>query len=264
MKIIDTHTHYAHKTFNGKQNKILNDLLSCGEFAAVIEAAIGFDSNEKMLKLCREHANVYAAVGVHPNCLESFTEEQFEKVKEMIQKDKVLAIGETGLDYYRKTSSKSMELQKTWFRRFIELSLETKKPLVIHSRKLDDDLVEILSEYKDRFEKYPGIVHCFSGEKEHAEKLIEMGFFLGVGGKFSDDLKITETLKDIPLDAIVLETDCPFLLPKGLTDSPNTSLNLPYIVKQLAEIKGVEEQEILEAALKNTVKVYPVFEKFLR
>ena len=266
VRIIDTHTHYTHRYFEGdekKNKKFRNEILrhlSEHDIYAVIEAAIGYESNQKMMKLCEEHSNVYAAVGVHPNCVGELTEEKYEAIKGILCTEKVLAIGETGLDYAGKKDSKNFEIQQKWFRRFIELALETKMPLVIHCREAEDDLVEILTEYKERFGEYAGIVHCFSGEEEHAEKLIEMGFFLGIGGKFSDNLK---TVKEIPLDAIVLETDCPYLLPAGLTEKPNTSFNIPYIVKQLAELKEVDEQEILEAALKNTVKLYPVFEKFL-
>ena len=266
VRIIDTHTHYTHRYFDGDEkknkksrNEILRHLTEY-DIYAVIEAAIGFESNQRMLKLCKEHSNVYAAVGVHPNCVETFTEAQFEAVRGMLQENKVLAIGETGLDYAGKKDSGNFEIQKKWFRRFIKLALETKMPLVIHCREAEDDLVGILSEYKERFGEYSGIVHCFSGEEEHAKKLIEMGFFLGIGGKFQNNSK---TVKEIPLDAIVLETDCPYLLPTGLTEKPNTSFNIPYIVKQLAELKEVDEQEILEAAVKNTIKLYPVFGKLL-
>lgn len=257
VKIIDTHTHYAHRMFKNNREEVV-EFLPWQGIMAVVEAAIGYDSNLKMLELCEMYSHVYASVGVHPVCVEQLNEEKFEKIKNMLSHPKVIAIGETGLDYARRKDEEFVERQKTWFRRFLELSLEVKMPLVIHSREADEDLIRILSEYE--LPEHPGIIHCFSGTAGQAKQLMDMGFFLGIGGKFlkhmDENEAFRQVVKDLPLDKIVLETDAPFLKPDALPGKVNTSLNLRYIAEELAKLKAVDVEIICEAALKNTQTLY--------
>lgn len=256
-KIIDTHTHYAHSIFRDHREEILECLPDNG-IMAVIESAIAYDSNFKMLELCRKYPHVYATVGVHPNCAEELDEEKFEKIQQLLENEKVLAIGETGLDYSKRKEPEFISCQKAWFVRFVELSLYTQIPLVVHCRDAYDELIEILSKY--HFPRNPGVIHCFSGNIEQAVKLIDMGFYLGVGGKFlkKSEEQLKAVMKELPLDAIVLETNAPYLKPDEMSGKYNTSLNLGHIVAELAELKKVEEKAICEAALKNTFDLYPV------
>lgn len=255
FSISDTHTHYAHRQFDNIRKELLENLSNHG-IDTVIEAAIGYDSNEKMLELCDQYSFVYAALGVHPMCVEELDEEKFEKLTQRLSHKKVLAVGETGLDYSKRNDESFILLQKKWFIRFIELALHHKMPLVIHCRDAYADLIEIMMNYD--FGENPGIIHCFSGNAEHAKKFIEMGFLLGIGGKFlvhvDKTQELREAIRKVPLESIVLETDSPFLKPDGIPGKRNTSLNLRYIVEELAKLKGVEEKTIYEVSWKNSMK----------
>ncbi len=255
--VIDTHTHYVHKKFDCGRKEILEGLANEG-IVAVIEAAIDYDSNGKMRALCRQYPFVYMAAGCHPNCVAEMDPQKMHSISAMLSEDKVVAIGETGLDYKHAATQEEKELQKQWFRKFINLSIESNKPLVIHCREAYEDLISILKEF--RLNTNPGVVHCFSGNKEQADALNEMGFYFGIGGKFtqeSADLEMLSAIRQIPMEKILLETDAPYLVPKGAGGQRNTSANLKYIVKELALLRERNPEEILEMVLENTKAVYP-------
>lgn len=260
--IVDTHTHYAHKRFDSGRDEIISRLPGAGIFA-VIEAAIDYESNFKMKALCEKYPHVYMAAGCHPNCVEEMEDSKFRQIAELLNYDKNLAIGETGLDYDKGKTEEQIAAQKDWFRRFIELAIETQKPMVIHSRLANDELIEILKEYS--LIKQPGVIHCFSGNVRQAKDLINMGFYLGVNGMFTKmdaDADLCIALKQIPLERILLETDAPYLAPAGAEGKRNTSMNLSLIVEQLSELRGESSEYIRKVVLENTRKMYPfIFEK---
>lgn len=264
MKIIDSHTHYAHPRFDFGRETVLSGLEKEG-IVAVIEAAIGFESNSKMRKLAEKYPFVYVAVGCHPNRVEEMNDSRFIVINELLKRQKVIAIGETGLDYSGDKTAEQIQNQRKCFRRFISLSMKSEKPMIIHCREAYEDLIWILSEYS--FMNSPGVVHCFSGDHEEAMELINMGFYLGVGGKFtrSEETELRDALRKIPLNRILLETDAPYLLPEGIgmSGKRNTSLSLPYIVEELAKLRGEEPESIYKAAFENTIKLYPELD-FLR
>ena len=255
--MVDTHTHYVHKRFDSGREEILRELVdNC--VIAVIEGAIDFASNQKMKLLCDKYSNVFMAAGCHPNCVEEMDEEKYQELAELVKCDKVLAVGETGLDYARDKSEKQICMQKEWFKKFIALATETKKPLVIHCREAYEDTINILREYK--LMECPGVIHCFSGNLEQADKLMDMGFYLGVNGMFTkmgEDAELCMALKSIPLEKIVLETDSPYLMPDGVPGKRNTSKNLNVIVERFAELRGESSEHIREVVLKNTKRLYP-------
>lgn len=255
--ILDTHTHFAHKRFDSGRDEILQELVDNG-VVAVIEGAIDFASNQKMKLLCDKYSHVFMAAGCHPNCVEEMDDEKYQEIVELTKCDKVLAVGETGLDYARGKNEEQICKQKEWFRKFIELAIEAQKPLVIHCREAYEDLINILREYK--LMEYPGVIHCFSGNLEQARKLMDMGFCLGVNGMFTkmdEDTELCVALKSIPLEKIVLETDSPYLMPEGVAGKRNTSKNLNVILKKLAELRGESPEYIREVVLKNTKRIYP-------
>lgn len=254
-KIIDTHTHYAHARFDCGRKEILESLSDAGIVAAV-DGAIDFASNEKMLALCEQYPFLYAAVGCHPNCVGEMDEEKFAQIEKMLSHPKVLAIGETGLDYAGEKSPEQKQAQKEWFLRFVELAGQTGKPLVVHCREAYDDMIELFK--GSRLLKEPGVIHCFSGEAKHVKALLDMGFYFGIGGKFTKSeekyIPLREALCEIPLDRLLLETDCPYLLPEGLSGKRNTSLNLPHIAEELARLRGDSVEQILGSAYENTLR----------
>ena len=264
--IVDTHTHYFLKSFDCGREELLKELQET-EFY-VIETATGCGSNESVLKLCEKHSEMMrAVVGCHPAYIDAegdeLDEDKFSKIIDYARRNElVVGIGETGLDYLRVTEPERRNRQKYWFERFVQAAAEVQKPLVIHCRgeMAYDDLCEILYQNRVHEKKScPGVIHCFSGNAEDAERLLAMGFFFGIGGLFlrgeQEDLK--EAIRSIPLQRILLETDCPYLIPDGLPGKRNTSLNLPYIVERLSELLNVKEEEIYSQTPENARFVYP-------
>lgn len=255
--LIDTHTHYAHKRFDSGREEILRGL-PAANIMAVMEGAIDFESNQKMKHLCEKYPHVYMAAGCHPNCVEEMDDRKFQQIVELLDYDKTLAIGETGLDFDRDKSGEQKRRQREWFRRFIVLATEKQKPLVIHSRLANDELIEILKEYS--LIKQPGVIHCFSGNVNQAFELINMGFLLGVNGMFTkmdEDSDLCMALKQIPLERILFETDCPYLTPVGVEGKRNTSANLGIIVEKLSQLRGEPSEYIRKVVLENTQKLFP-------
>lgn len=259
--LVDTHTHYSHKRFDCGRDEIISHL-SSANVMAVVEGAINFESNQKMKVLCEKYPNVYMAIGCHPNCVEEMDEDKLSQLIELASHHKAIAIGETGLDYARGKTNLQIQKQKEWFAKFISLAISMDKPLVIHCREAYEDLIKILSGYK--FLGRPGVIHCFSGNKEQANRLLNMGFYIGVNGMFTQmdtDSDVCAAIKDIPLDRILLETDAPYLVPKGAEGKRNTSLNLSCVTDALAGLRNEPAEQIREVILQNTERVYPqIFE----
>lgn len=257
---VDTHTHYVHKRFDSGRDEIVSSLAEIGVLA-VIEAAIDFESNQKMKALCEKYSYVYMATGCHPNCVEEMDDDKYEQIIELMDYGKVIAIGETGLDYSRNKSEQQIRIQKKWFERFILLAINTNKPLIIHVREAYDELINILCDYE--LSESPGIIHCFNGNEKQAMELTEMGFYLGVNGMFTNmdkDSDVCCALKIVPLERVLLETDSPYLLPKGAEGKRNTSKNLGFIVDKLADLRGESSEYILKAVLENTKRLFPMIE----
>ncbi len=255
-KLTDTHTHYAHRRFDCGRDEILNTLID-NDIEAVVEAAIDFASNQKMKKLCEKYSHVYMAVGCHPNCIEEMDDDKYQQIVELTKYDKVIAIGEIGLDYGRNKSKEQVRIQKEWFRKFVELAIEKHKPLVIHCREAYDDTIDILQEYK--LMECPGVVHCFSGDIEQAIRLIDMGFYIGVNGMFTNmdvDSDVCKALKSVPIERIVFETDSPYLIPAGVKGKRNTSANLSIVVEKFADLRGESTDYIRQVVRSNVNTLY--------
>lgn len=254
LRVIDTHTHYTHPCFDSKRDELLMQLHFEGVIR-IVESAISFSSNLKVVEMCEEHDFVFGNLGVHPKYVGELNEAKFQEIEKMLGKSgKILAIGETGLDFSKCVGEETKEIQKKWFRKFVELSLHQVLPLVIHCRDAYPDLIKILSEYY--FSWKPGVVHCFSGSVEEGKRLVDMGFYLGVGGKIVREADLRSVIKEIPLEAIVLETDAPYLSPIP-GEKLNTSKNLDFIIEELAKVKGVTKGEVIWTTLENTYNLYP-------
>jgi TatD DNase family protein len=168
--------------------------------------------------------------------------------------EKVVAIGEIGLDYYWDEPDK--EIQKKWFLRQLALARKVKKPVIIHSREAALDTLTLMKEAGAA--DIPGVIHCYSYSKETAREFLEMGYYFGIGGvlTFKNAKKLKEAVSYLPMDRILLETDCPYLSPEPNRGKRNSSLNIPYVVAQLAQIKGISEEEVVHAATENTERLF--------
>jgi TatD DNase family protein len=214
-------------------------------------------SSENTVQLTKKYDFFYGAVGVHPSDCEDMTEADIETLRKMaMDNEKIVAIGEIGLDYYYDDPERA--LQKKWFIRQIELAKELKLPIVIHSRDAAQDTMEILQ--KTHAGDAGGVMHCYSYSKELSERVLDMGFYIGVGGvvTFKNGRKLVETVENTPLDRIVLETDSPYLSPVPHRGKRNSSLNLILVIRRIAEIKGITPEEVAETTFNNAMKMYRI------
>lgn len=259
--MIDTHTHYAHSQFEEDREEMLKKAFDTG-VDALINIAITYESNEQMKQMFKDYDNVFWSVGIHPcriteeDCAD--VEERLNGLRRYADWTKTVAVGETGLDYFRITDQDWQEIQRQWFRYHIELAIEKELPLVLHIRGEGamKDALEILGGYE--LPAFPGVCHCFVGNPEEAEALKSMGFLFGIGGLITQrrlkDLR--ESIKIIPMESILLETDCPFLAPAGYESKRNASDALPLVVKVIAQLKGVTEEEVIRITDENALKVF--------
>lgn len=251
--IFDTHAHYDDEAFDEDRDALLAELPGNG-IARVVNVGASLASCGRTIELMNRYDYIYGAIGVHPSETAELNDDAFEWLRQQCRLEKCVAVGEIGLDYY--WDEPDRELQKEWFRRQLNLARELAKPVIIHSRDAAKDTVDLMTE--EHAEEIGGVIHCYSYTKETAEVFLKMGFYFGIGGvlTFKNAKKLKEAVAYIPLDRIVLETDCPYLAPEPNRGKRNSSLNIPYVVKALAEIKGVEEETVRKAAWENAHKLY--------
>lgn len=251
--IFDTHAHYDDEAFDEDRDALLAELPENG-IARVVNVGASLASCGRTIEIMNRYDYIYGAIGVHPSETAELNDEAFEWLRQQCQLEKCVAVGEIGLDYY--WDEPDRELQKEWFRRQLNLARELAKPVIIHSRDAAKDTVDLMTE--EHAEEIGGVIHCYSYTKETAEVFLKMGFYFGIGGvlTFKNAKKLKEAVAYIPLDRIVLETDCPYLASEPNRGKRNSSLNIPYVVKALAEIKGVEEEAVRKAAWENAHKLY--------
>ena len=219
----------------------------------IMDACSSILSWDMIVKLTEEYPFVYGAIGVHPDEVGNLDETQFARMERLLDKEKIKAVGEIGLDYY--WDKENHDLQKEWFIRQLDLARKKEKPGYIHSREAAADTMEIMKEYASGLR---GVIHCYSYSVEQAREYIKMGFNIGVGGvvTFKNSRKLQEVVEDIPLEKIVLETDSPYMTPVPFRGTRNSALNIPYIAEKIAEIKGVPVQKVYDQTYANALKMY--------
>lgn len=251
--IFETHAHYDDEAFNEDREEILKSLPE-NNIEYVVNVSASLKTVEKCLDLADTYDYIYATVGVHPNETGPLDEDNFLWLKEKAKHKKVVAIGEIGLDYYWDTPDR--EIQKKWFARQMEMARELNLPLVIHSRDAANDTFNIMKEVKA--DEIGAIMHCFGYGVEQARQYLNMGFYLGIGGvvTFTNGRKLKEVVEYAPLEQMVLETDCPYLSPVPHRGKRNSSLNLPYIAKEIARIKNIDYDTVIRITNENAKKFY--------
>lgn len=251
--IFDTHAHYDDEAFDEDREVLLQELPKQG-IAKVVNVGASLSSCKKTIELMETYDFIYGAIGVHPNETAELNEESFAWLKEQCQREKCVAVGEIGLDYYWDEPERLV--QKEWFVRQLALARELCLPVIIHSRDAAKDTMDMMT--AEKASEIGGVVHCFSYTKETAKIFLDMGFYIGIGGvlTFKNAKKLKEAVEYIPLDRIVLETDCPYLAPVPNRGKRNSSLNIPYVVAAMAEIKGITEEEVRQQAWKNAHDLY--------
>ena len=240
-KIFDTHAHYDSEDYDIDRENILEELKENGVIG-ILNCASSYDSVKLTDELAKKYDFVYGALGIHPENADEFTEERLDIIKDMIKaNDKIVAVGEIGLDYYWEENP-SREIQKEVLRKHMELAKELNMPVIIHDRDAHKDTLDIIKE----FPEVKGIIHCFSGSVEFARECIKLGYYIGFTGvvTFKNAKKIVEVAKDIPLDRMLVETDAPFMAPVPNRGKRNRSDYIKEIIEKLAEIRDLDPIEL--------------------
>lgn len=252
--IFDSHAHYDSEQFNEDRDELLQSMPENG-VGTIVNSGANWNSVTEVVELARKYPHVYAAVGMHPDEVGDLNEERFEYLKAQCHKDKVVAVGEIGLDYY--WDNESHDVQKKWFIKQLDLARELDLPVIIHSRDAAADTLEIMKEYGKGLR---GVIHCFSYSIELAREYVKMGFHIGIGGvvTFKNGKKLKEIAQEIPLDYILLETDCPYLAPVPFRGKRNSSIYISYIAEEIANLKGISYEEVVAQTEKNGKKLFGI------
>lgn len=252
--IFESHAHYDDQAFDEDREELLNSLQDSGIEAAV-NVCSTVESIEDTVRLMEAYPFLYGAIGVHPDEVGDMDGQVLDKIRRLSHHPKVVAIGEIGLDYH--WNRESHEIQKKWFCAQMEIARQEQKPFIIHSRDAAEDTLRTMKELKAG-EMYGGVLHCFSYSVEMAREYLDMGLFLGIGGvvTFSNARKLKEVAAYAPLSQLVLETDCPYLSPVPNRGKRNSSLNLPYIAKELANLKGVSYDQVVDVTRANAKRLF--------
>lgn len=255
--IFDTHAHYEDEKFDPDRAGLLAALPD-KLIETVVNVGSTMDTSRKSVALAEEYPYIYAAVGIHPEEDEDFSEENIEELRELAQHDKTVAIGEIGLDYYWVKDPEKRDEQKYWFKRQLELARELDLPVIIHSRDAAGDTYDILKEAAEKGTR--AVIHCYSYSPEQAVEYVKMGYYIGVGGvvTFKNGRKLKETVKSIPLDRILTETDCPYMAPERFRGMRNDSTYIVYMIKEMSKILEITEDEVMETTRRNGHDFYRI------
>ncbi|MBZ9684940.1 TatD family hydrolase [Clostridium estertheticum] len=238
--IFDSHAHYDDDAFNEDREKIILGLKDKGVIG-VLNCGASLEGARRSVELSSEYDFIYSAVGIHPEYAGIVNEEVIEELRNLAQNPKVKAIGEIGLDYYYEENP-PRDIQKAAFKLQMELARELKLPVVIHDRDAHKDTLDILKEFPEVI----GTVHCFSGSVEFAVECLKLGYYIGFTGviTFKNAKKIAEVAKVVPMDRILVETDCPYMAPEPNRGKRNQSDYIEFIIEKISEIKGKTIEEI--------------------
>lgn len=243
--LIDTHAHLTMQQFNDLP-EVLKRAHDC-RVGTIINASFDIDSSIGSIELAKKYGNIFASVGIHPHHADTVDEKTIEELESLSDNKKVVAIGETGLDYFENPVPK--DVQKKAFSMHIKLAIKKGMPLILHGRDADDDMLEVLK--RENAEK--GVFHCFSGDADYARRVIDAGFMISFTGiiTFKNADKAREALKTTPLDKIMIETDCPYLAPQIYRGKRNEPSYIKFVAEKIAEIKRLSTEEVEEATSRN-------------
>lgn len=246
--LIDTHCHISKNDYDNIEEVIKN----MGDNIMIVSTANSSDIDE-VIKLCENYPNIYGTVGIHPEFADTYTENDLKKVEKSLTHSKIVGVGEIGLDYHY--TKNNMEKQKKLFIEQIKLANKYKKTIVIHSRDAIEDTYNIVSKYKNT----KCHMHCYSGSLEMAKRFIKLNVTLGIGGvlTFKNEKKLKEVVKELDLKWFLLETDSPYLTPEPFRGYKNEPINVRFVAKKIAEIKGKNYDEV---AFKTTANALSQFD----
>ena len=247
--LIDSHCHLLSSEYDDVK-KAINDAFKSGVDKIIVN---GYDlkSSKEAVELSKEYENLYVAIGIGPENIDSITDEDIKSIKALVNNKKVVAIGEIGLDYYWTKENKERQIYV--FEEMLKIAKESNLPVIVHNRDATKDIYELLKEYNVK-----GIIHCFSGSVETAKEFIKLGFLIGIGGvvTFKNAKHLKEVVQNIPISSISLETDNPYLTPEPFRGKKNNPAYLTYIVKKIAELKNINEEEVRKVTSCNVISKF--------
>ncbi|MFS0906898.1 TatD family hydrolase [Priestia aryabhattai] len=253
--LFDTHVHLNAEQYEDDLQEVINRALEKGVQNMVV---VGFDEPtiKKAIQITETYDFIYASVGWHPVDAIDMTDEHLAWIEELAQHPKVVALGEMGLDYHWDKSPK--EVQKDVFRRQIRLARKVNLPIIIHNRDATEDVVTILKE--EHVEEVGGIMHCFTGSIEVAKQCMDMNMYISFGGPvtFKNAKKPKEVATELPLDKLLIETDCPYLTPHPFRGKRNEPGYVSYVAEQIAELKGITYEELADITTANAKKLFGI------
>lgn len=252
---IDSHAHLDDKRFDEDRDLLIKNLIDNGIDIA-INIGADLQSSINSVDLSRNYDHIYAAVGIHPHSADEADDKALEKIKELADNEKVVAIGEIGLDYYYDNSPR--DKQRECFRRHLELAKELDLPVVIHSREASQETFDIIQEAQDGTLR--GVMHCYSGSIEMAEEYIKLGFYISIGGPvtFKNARIVKDVAQSVPLDKLLIETDCPYLTPEPYRGKRNEPMYVKYTAAEIASLRGITVEELAEATSKNARDLFNI------
>ena len=257
--IFESHAHYDDRQFDVDRETLLENL-PFQNVGVIVNVGSDIRSSKESITLAHQYDYIYAAIGVHPDEVDTMKEADMEELSHMAREDKVVAIGEIGLDYFRKEGNAYKSVQKEWFCRQLDLAKEIEKPVIIHSRDAAEDTIQILRDFRKENPQIenPGVIHCYSYSPELAKEYVAMGFYIGIGGvvTFKNAKKLVETVAQIPLERILVETDSPYLCPEPNRGKRNDSSQIRYVMDRIADIRGIAPEEVEKQTEMNARKMY--------
>lgn len=251
--IFDSHAHYEDKAFSKDREALLTSLRDHG-VGYVVDAASSLKTIKDIQELIEKYDFLYGSVGVHPSDTAELSKESLAWMKELCRKEKIVAVGEIGLDYY--WDEPDRVIQKKWFEAQLQMAKEVNLPVMIHSREAAKDTFDIMKACHG--EEIGGVIHCFSYGVDMAREFLNLGYKIGIGGvlTFTNGKKLKEVAEYVPLESIVLETDCPYLSPVPFRGKRNDSTRLHLVAEALAQIKSVSKEEVIRITCENAIGLY--------
>ncbi len=251
--IFDTHSHYDDEAFDSDREELLGRMPDAG-IGGIANMGATLEGVEASQELAARYPFIYAGVGLHPDEVGTLDEEKLQHLYELCRNPKTVAVGEIGLDYHWDVEPRPV--QKKWFIRQLRMAKETGLPVNIHSREATQDTFDIMK--AEHAGTTGGIIHCFSGSPEIAREYVKLGYYIGIGGvvTFKNARVLKEVAATMPLDHIVVETDCPYMAPTPCRGKRNSSLNLPLVIGEIARLREITPEEVEEATYANALRIY--------
>ena len=250
--LIDTHCHLELEHYNKDRDSVIQRAIQ-KKIKKIINIGIDLNSSKQSVALAQQYATIYAAVGIHPNDCATFKENDIVRLKQLTKQNKVIAIGEIGLDYYRMIIPKKK--QEEVFQEQLRLACSLNLPVIIHNREANIDILQILK--KKEFDSVTGVLHSFSGDIAFLEKILELGYYISFTGVITFPKSNYEALiKKVPLERLLLETDSPFLTPVPFRGKRNEPAYLTYIAQKIAQVKNISYEELIKTTNKSASNLF--------